>query len=91
MFAFTPDYSNEYNVGAFDAKTFFSEFLRKVQDGAVINISKNGKKVAVLKGVNKVLNEDALNAHNRILNRKKSYTSLSVTEIKELKNAGRKY
>lgn len=91
MFNFTPNFSNEYNVGAFDAKTFFSEFLRKVQEGAVINISKNGKKVAVLKGVNKVLNEDALNAHKRIINRRKSYSSLSISEIRELKNAGRKY
>ena len=42
-FSFTPSADNVFNIGAFDAKTYFSELLRKVQNGAIVNISKNGK------------------------------------------------
>ena len=46
-----------FDIGAFDAKTHFSELLRKVQEGAVFNISKNGKPVAVLQGVQNAKNK----------------------------------
>jgi prevent-host-death family protein len=99
-FSFTPETFNVYNVGSFDAKTYFSEFLRKVQGGATVNISKNGKKVAVLQGVKTVQNEAALEAHKRIVARSQKFAALrqqnnfeamSAQEIKELKDAGRKY
>lgn len=99
-FSFTPDAYNVYNVGSFDAKTYFAEFLRKVQNGAKIMISKNGKKVAVLQGVKTVQNEAALEAHKRIVARSQKFTALrkqngleamSASDIKELKDAGRKY
>ena len=89
-----------FDIGAFDAKTYFSELLRKVQEGAVFNISKNGKRVAVLQGVQTVKNEAAWNAHQRIIarskkmkeNRKKNgLEAISYSELKELKNEGRKY
>ena len=99
-FSFTPDAFNVYNVGSFDAKTYFAEFLRKVQGGAKINISKNGKKVAVLQGVKTVQNEAAMEAHKRIIARSQKFAALrqqngfeamSAADIKELKDAGRKY
>ena len=89
-----------FDIGAFDAKTHFSELLRKVQEGAVFNISKNGKPVAVLQGVQNAKNTEAQLAHKRILSRAKKMEQLrktecletiSATELKELKNAGRKY
>ena len=92
--------ANIYDVGAFDAKTYFSELLRKVQDGAVVNISKNGKQVAVLQGLSKIQNKAAYAAHKRILARakkmaelreKNGFAAMSAHEIKELKDAGRKY
>ncbi len=98
--------SNIFEVGAFDAKTYFSELLRKVQDGAVINILKNGKQVAVLQGKNSLRNDEAYKAHQRILARSKrmaeSFESgknngieivkkIDLEEIRELKNEGRKY
>ena len=55
------------NVGAFDAKTHFSELLRKVQEGTTVNISKNGKQVAVLQGEKKIQNTAAMEAHRRIM------------------------
>lgn len=89
-----------FDIGAFDAKTYFSELLRKVQEGAVFNISKNGKPVAVLQGVQNAKNTEAQLAHKRILSRAKKMQHLqeinglktiSATELKELKNGGRKY
>lgn len=91
---------NVFNVGAFDAKTYFSELLRKAQEGAIINISKNGKQIAVLQGKKSLQNKAALDAHKRILARSQKFaelknqngfSSITSSEIKELKNAGRKY
>lgn len=90
---------NVFEIGAFDAKTYFSELLRKVQTGAVINISKNGKPVAVLQAKQDVQNKQALLAHQRIIDRSKRFSSmidnnvtpLTSSDLKELKNDGRKY
>ena len=91
---------NTFDVGAFDAKTYFAELLRKVQTGAKFNITKNGKKVAVLQGVQSVQNQATFDAHQRILTRsqkmkdlrkKSGGASLSAKDLKELKNEGRKY
>ena len=99
-FSFVPDAFNVYNVGSFDAKTYFAELLRKVQSGAQVNISKNGKPVAILKGVKTAQNQDALEAHRRIIARSKRLAQtclqngevlMNAKELMELKNAGRKY
>lgn len=99
-FDFSPVNGNIYTIGSFDAKTYFSELLRKVQEGAVFNISKNGKPVAVLQGTKNAQNQEALEAHKRILARsnkfkeeriKSGIESMSISDIKELKDAGRKY
>ncbi len=91
---------NIFDIGAFDAKTYFSELLRKVQGGAIFNISKNGKKIAVLQGAQTARNTQALEAHKRILERSKrlrqiqesgNFEAITRAELKELKNAGRKY
>ena len=91
---------NTFDVGAFDAKTYFAELLRKVKEGVTINITKNGKAVAVLQGKSAIKNEAAMNAHKRILARaqrmselraKEGAASLTASDLKELKNEGRKY
>ena len=91
---------NTYDVGAFDAKTYFAELLRKVKEGVTINITKNGKAVAVLQGKSAIQNEAAMNAHKRILARaqrmaelraKEDAAALKASDLKELKNEGRKY
>ena len=38
--------ANTISIGSFDAKTHFSELLRKAAEGIVIEITKNGKIVA---------------------------------------------
>ena len=90
-FDFSPTFGNMYTIGSFDAKTYFAELLRKVQEGAVFNISKNGKQVAVLQGVKTAENQEALEAHRRIVERSKRFAPTSSAQIKELKNAGKKY
>jgi prevent-host-death family protein len=91
---------NTFDVGAFDAKTYFAELLRKVKEGVTINITKNGKAVAVLQGKSAIKNEAAMNAHKRILARaqimselreKEGAAALKASDLKELKNEGRKY
>ena len=95
-----PSGYNVYDVGAFDAKTYFAELLRKVKEGVTINITKNGKAVAVLQGKSAIQNEAAMNAHKRILARaqrmaelraKEDAAALKASDLKELKNEGRKY
>ena len=83
--------NNVFEIGSFDAKTHFAELLRKVQEGAVINISKKGKQVAVLQGKQAVQNTAALEAHRRIRARAKKFAPVTIEEIKELKEYGRKY
>ena len=92
--------NNEYSVGSFEAKTYFAELLRKVQEGCVINITKNGKNVAVLQNKRSVQNEQALKAWDRIMKKKKKKVEkkkkkgirlLTIDEITEAKNYGRKY
>ena len=88
--------NNVFEIGSFDAKTHFAELLRKVQEGAVINISKNGKQVAVLQGKQTVKNTAALEAHKRIRARAVRLAAQGLApftreEIKELKEYGRKY
>ena len=99
-FSFSMTGENTFDVGAFDAKTYFAELLRKVQSGAKFNITKNGKKVAVLQGTQSATNQAAFDAHQRIIARsqkmqlqykKTSAAKLIAKDLKELKNEGRKY
>ena len=92
--------NNEYSVGSFEAKTYFAELTRKDQEGCVINITKNGKNVAVLQNKRSVQNEQALKAWDRIMkrnmqvakrNKRKGIWLLTIDEITEAKNYGRKY
>ena len=88
------------DIGAFDAKTHFSELLRKVQEGTTVRISKNGKQVAVLQGEKKLQNTTAIEAHKRIMRisselsfkmEKEGFAPLAASDIKEMRDYGRKY
>lgn len=92
--------NNIYEVGSFDAKTFFAELLRMVQDGATINITKNGKHVAVMQSPQKQSKSKALDSHYKLMdlskkiairNKNAGLSPLSVDEINELKNYGRNW
>lgn len=88
--------NNSYDVGSFDAKTYFAELLRMIQGGATINITKNGKKVAVMESPKNKNASNAQLAYERILQRAQKINEqnggagISLSEIKEAVNYGRK-
>lgn len=91
--------NNNYDVGSFDAKTYFAELLRMIQGGATVNITKNGKRVAVMESPKVKANSNALLAHQRILkraatiaerNKENNLEPLTLDQINEAKNYGRK-
>lgn len=92
--------NNFYDVGSFDAKTYFAELLRNVADGKTIRITKNGKPVAIMQSPQKVVNSEAMDAVKKLRNigyeiaeKAGNYGSekITVEEIIQLKEEGRKY
>lgn len=92
--------ANTISIGSFDAKTHFSELLRKAADGIVIEITKNGKKVAVLQSPQNIEQTEAQKAAQRIESRRavieqrrirQSMEPVTQKMIKEWKEYGRKY
>lgn len=80
------------SIGAFDAKTKFSELLRNVEKGFSYSITRNGKSVAILQSTETAKQTDAMKAFERICKRtEKLKKGFSVDEILEMKNDGRKY
>ena len=92
--------NNVISVGTFEAKTHFSELLRKVEGGTIVEITKNGKSIATLESTNSRRLNEAEKAHQRIQNRNRRIrqeqamlgaTPLTLSEIQELMQDGRKY
>jgi|WetSurMetagenome_2_1015567.scaffolds.fasta_scaffold93082_2 antitoxin (DNA-binding transcriptional repressor) of toxin-antitoxin stability system len=86
--------SDAIEIGSFEAKTHFAELLRKVENGAVIHITRNGHSVAVLQKNNGTDNNRALDACCRIEARALKITGrnaglVTFADIQEMKNAGR--
>ena len=79
-------------VGAFDAKTHFSELLRKIEKGITVTVTKNGRPVATL---TKATDDTAraCDACRRIEARAKLIASrgkpLSLKELDKWKTDGR--
>jgi prevent-host-death family protein len=74
-------------VGAFEAKTHFSQLLDEVEGGAVVRISRRGKAVAVLKQDASISRENAERAIGelRTLCRRKA----GLEEIVRFRDSGR--
>lgn len=64
--AMTQVSQNYFDVGSFDAKTYFAEVLRKVAEGNTIRITKNGKPVAIIQSPSKVASTEAMNALEKL-------------------------
>lgn len=86
---------NYFDVGSFDAKTYFAELLRNIAEGKTIRIKKNGKPVAIMQSLQKAANTEALNAVRRLREIRDNIVSksgsITVDEIKQLCDEGRKY
>ncbi len=74
-------------VGAFEAKTHFSQLLNEVEGGAVVKISRRGKPIAVLKQDDAISRENTLNAIQKLRTLCKRKTTLE--EITKLRDGGR--
>jgi prevent-host-death family protein len=81
---------NTHSVGAYDAKTHFSELLDKVESGEEITITKHGTPVAKLVPVKKkYTQEERRTAIERILNLSEGL-SLRGLKIRDLIDEGRR-
>ena len=74
-------------VGAFEAKTHFSQLLDEVEAGAVVKISRRGKPVAILKQDVAVSRENALKALREL--RTLCKVKIPLDEIEEFRDKGR--
>ena len=74
-------------VGAFEAKTHFSQLLNEVEGGAVVKISRRGKPIAVLKQDDAISRENTLNAIQKL--RTLCTRKTTLEEITKLRDEGR--
>ena len=80
-------------VGAFDAKTHFSQLINEVEKGASIEITRRGKIVACLISPDEMKSKSAYRALERAALRRKTISNrnqISLKEILEYRDKGRK-
>ena len=77
-------------VGAFSAKTHFSELLKRVEHGESFCITNRGKKIAVLSSFDDKSKQKAKSAFGQLQELRKRHPIGSVKEIIAWKNEGRK-
>lgn len=81
------------NIGAFEAKTHFSQLLNEVEAGAVIHITRRGKSVAILTSENFHKTRNSIKALERISKRRKNINEkqmFSIDDIQSFRNEGAK-
>jgi prevent-host-death family protein len=76
-------------VGAYEAKTHLSDFLRKVKAGAVIRITQRGEHVADLVPPEPKDKRDAANAASRMEKFMRSHAPIANVDTKALIDEGR--
>jgi prevent-host-death family protein len=76
-------------VGAFAAKTHFSELLKEVEKGEQVVITKHGRPVAKLVPVEGTSQEETAHAIQQLLDFSKSHT-LGGIDWKRLRDEGRR-
>lgn len=78
-------------VGAFEAKTHFSQLLDQVEAGETVTITRHGEPVAKLVPAKRAAGKKSVKALIEEIRATRKGTSLGGLTIKELVNAGRKY
>ena len=76
-------------IGAYEAKTHLSDFLRKVKAGAVIRITQRGEHVADLVPPETIDKRDAAKAATRMEKFMRSHQAIIGVDTKALINEGR--
>lgn len=97
MMAVTAVAKNPFlSIGSFQAKTYFAELLRKVESGVVVTITRNGHDVAVMQSPAKKANSRGMESWQRLLkinallSERNAASPVSLSEINEWKNDGKK-
>lgn len=93
LVALNTNLSNEFSIGSFEAKTHFSELLRKVEEGFLVRITRNGKEIAVMQNASSVKNQKSIQAWNNIksiINQNNINEKITISDIIEWRNDGRK-
>ncbi|WP_294429347.1 type II toxin-antitoxin system Phd/YefM family antitoxin [uncultured Treponema sp.] len=82
------------SIGSFQAKTYFAELLRKVEEGFIVTITRNGHDVAVMQSPKKKESTEAQKAWQRLIKVSKTISSknssnpISVEQIQTWRNDG---
>lgn len=91
--------TNSFAIGSFQAKTYFAELLRSVEDGNSVIITRNGHDVAVLEGKKRQADDKAMNAVQRLRtlsqniadkNQNETASRVTVDEIMAMRDEGRR-
>jgi len=80
-------------IGAFEAKTHFSQLLKEVENGVVIHVTRRGKPVAILAPEGFYQEEASQKALKRIADRRKRINKkihITTEEIISFRDEGRK-
>ena len=77
-------------IGAFEAKTHFSELLKRVEHGEVFYITIRGKLVAVLSSPEAERKKRAFEAFQSLIKIKKLHPIGTAEEIQSWRNEGRR-
>lgn len=77
-------------IGAFEAKTHFSEILRRVEQGEEFSITNRGRLVAIITSPEASHRQKALAAVTKLRALRKKHPIGSTQEISQWKDKGRK-
>ncbi|MCK5735811.1 MAG: type II toxin-antitoxin system prevent-host-death family antitoxin [Spirochaetaceae bacterium] len=84
---------NHLEIGAFEAKTHFSQLLKEVEQGSIIHVTRRGKPVAVISPEGSENHQTSINALDRIAARRlniQTRENLTTGQILNLRDYGRK-
>lgn len=84
---------NNITVGAFEAKTHFSQLLKEVEKGNIVHVTRRGKPIALISPEGFGREETGQNALERIANRRKIIgirKKITTRNILEFRDEGRK-
>ena len=80
-------------VGAFEAKTHFSQLLKEVEKGNIVHVTRRGIPIALISPEKPDREEAGQNALERISNRRKAVCmrkKITTNDILEFRDEGRK-
>ena len=85
-----------FSIGSFQAKTYFAELLRKVEEGIIVTITRNGHDVAIMQSPQKKESTEAVKAWERLMKVSSQISAqnkanpITVSQIQKWKEDGRK-